>query len=748
LRLRLLRLAGATALAGTAALALATFASLAPLPRALPPTGEDGDEVSVVPRFVDRYGETLSLTYRNRWNRNDRVALREVPDLLRRAFIAAEDKRFYQHRGADWLARLNAAAANLRAFRAVRGASTITEQVVRMLYPRPRTLWSRWVEGFDAARLESRFSKSEILDFYLNQVPYARNRRGIAQAAREYFDRDVDTLDAKEMLALAVLVRSPSRLDLHKSLAPIEGPLERLAARLRRDGALSDSELARIGSERLRVTSPKLDLDAAHFVGHIPRTSPSRSPEIVETTLDGSLQRRAQQLLDRELAALGDRNVADGAVLVVDHETDEILAWVNGGGFAQEEGGQIDMVTAPRQPGSTLKPFVYALAMEDGWTAATVVDDEPTAEAVGNGLHHFRNYSRTYHGPVRIREALGNSLNVPAIKAIQFTGRGRFLELLHALGVASLSEHPDYYGDGIALGNGEISLFELVSAYAALGRGGVYRPLKFTRSADRRDARRVLSAETSSVIADILSDSEARAIEFGRNSVLALPVQTAVKTGTSNDYRDAWVVGFSHRYTIGVWMGNLDRRPMNTVTGSLGPALVFRALFAELNRNRESKPLYLSRRLRQISICRESGLLPTSSCPLTSEWFRPEAVPTRTCSFHSDKSLVRRSISAAAAAPTSTRDRIRVAQPSPGLFLALDPRIPDELERFELELDRLPVGARVEWWIDDALFTETSAERGRSLWPPQRGHHVAKARVWLSASAAPIWTDPVGFRVK
>ncbi len=743
----LLRFACGSALVASTVAALATVASLAPLPRTLPPLGED--DGGRVPHYVDRYGETLSLTYQNRWNLRDQVPLGEIPDLLQRAFVAAEDKRFYRHGGADWIARLNAAAANIEALRAVRGASTITEQVVRLLYPRPRTLWSRWVEGFDAARLESRFTKTEILQFYLNQVPYAGNRRGVTEAARDYFDRDLDTLDSKETLALAVLVRSPSRLDLHKSTGPIEEPIERLASRLHAEGILSESELARIESETLMVTPPKLDLDAAHFLRSIPpglSKSAQNARSDVETTLDGSLQRRAQHLLDRQLAVLADRNVGDGAVLVVDHETDEILAWVNGGGFSQEQGGQIDMVTTPRQPGSTLKPFVYALAMEQGWTAATILDDEPTAEAVGNGLHNFRNYSRQYHGPVRIREALGNSLNVPAIKAIQFTGRSRFLDLLRELGVTSLSEHPDYYGDGLVLGNGEISLFELVSAYATLARGGVYRPLKWTEddpTTHRQRARRVLSAETSSVVADILSDSEARAIEFGRNSVLALPVQTAVKTGTSNDYRDAWVVGFSHRYTVGVWMGNLDRRPMSTVTGSLGPALVLRALFAELNRARESKPLYLSRKLRQVPICRESGLLPTSSCPLTTEWFRPDAVPTRSCRLHGEMPTA-----TAAASAVAPRERIRIAQPSPGLFLALDPRIPDALERFELELDSLPAGARVEWWIDDAPFAKSTVARGRASWPPSRGHHVAKARVWLAASTAPLWTDPVGFRVK
>ena len=713
-----------------AGLLVATLASLSPVPERLPPAGAGELEA----RYVDRRGELLSVTYENQWNLHDRIPLHEIPEILTEAFVTAEDKRFYSHQGVDGYARFHAAWTNLTSLRAVRGASTITEQVVRMIHPRPRTLWSRWIEGFEAMRLERSFEKAEILEFYLNQVPYARMRRGVRQAAREYFDRDLDTLSPKETLALAVLVRSPSRLDLKKGTEAIEKPVQRLAARLHARGVLSDLELWRIEEEPLRVTPSELRIDAAHFVARIPDDGGAS----VVTTLDGSLQRRAQQLLDRQIASLVDRGVTDGAVLVVDHETDEILVWANGGGFTQEEGGQIDMVTVPRQPGSTLKPFAYALALERGWTAATVLVDEPIAEAVGNGLHNFRNYSRHYYGPIRLREALGNSLNVPAIKTIQFTGRVELFELLGELGVSSLTEHPDFYGDGLALGNGELSLYELVSAYTVLARGGVRRPLKGkSEGGVGREEHRVLSVETSSLIADILSDPEARALEFGRSSVLTLPLQTAVKTGTSSDYRDAWTVGFTHRYTVGVWMGNLDRKPMHEVTGSIGPALVFRALLAELHRNREGKPLYLSRKLRQIAICRESGALPSESCPRAMEWFRPETGPEALCPLHSGGLVT-----------AAARREVRVAQPSPGLHLALDPRIPDELERFALELEGLPKGARVEWWIDDEPFDESTEEDGRSLWPPRRGRHVAKARVWKSEADDPTWTDSVGFRVK
>jgi penicillin-binding protein 1C len=718
-------LLGLSALAALV-LAAATFVAVEPFPDSLPPGRDD----SVEPRFVDRTGRRLSVTYQNSWNVHELVSLRDTPELLKQAFLTAEDQRFYEHRGVDWMARAHAVWQNLKVLRAVRGASTVTEQVVRMLHPRPRTLWSRWIEGFEAGALERRFAKDEILEFYLNQVPYARNRRGVQQAAREYFDRDLDTLSAKEMLALAVLVRSPSRLDLVRDATEIEGPIRRLAHRLAEDAFISKADRERIGVESLHVVPSTLDVDAAHFLRSIQERT---TAAVVATTLDRSLQEKAQKLLDRQIDALAGLGVGDGAVLIVNHETDEILAWVNGGGFEQEAGGQIDMVTTPRQPGSAMKPFVYALALEKGITAATILEDEPTLEAVGHGLHNFRNYSRHYYGPIRLREALGNSLNVPAIRAVQYSGRGALFELFRDLGIRSLTEHPDFYGDGLALGNGEITLFELVSAYSVLARGGIRRDLKWTRTSSTPARReRVLSAETSSIVGDILSDPEARALEFGRSSVLSLPIQTAVKTGTSNDYRDAWVVGFSHRYSVGVWMGNLDRRPMRGVTGSTGPALVLRALFAELHRNETSRPLYVSRKLRRASICRESGRLPGRECPRTAEWFHPGTVPKELCPLHAGTE----------ASPPDRKlaNEIRIMKPTPGLHLALDPRIPDELERFELRLAGLPEGARAEWWVDGERL-----EGGTALWQPKRGPHHCRARVSLPDGST--WTDAVSFRV-
>src|SRR5262249_1182835 len=277
---------------------------------------------------------------------------------------------------------------NFYARRTVRGASTITEQVVRMLHPRPRTLWSRWVEGFEAMRLEARFPKAVILEFYLNQIPYARQRRGVVQAAHTYFARNVQTLSRQEMLALAVLVRAPSRLDLRRSTTPVRRPLTQLATRLYAANLLTAAEYQQVLTQELQLVSPTLPVQASHFLRYVRSLDPPAAlfqPGQVRTTLDASLQQRAQALLDgrlRDLQALG---VTDGALLVVDHHTSEVLAWVSAGG------SQIDTVTTPRQPGSTLKPLLYALALEHGWTAATLVEDSPLEQPIGAGLHTYRN---------------------------------------------------------------------------------------------------------------------------------------------------------------------------------------------------------------------------------------------------------------------------------------------------------------------------------------------------------------------
>jgi penicillin-binding protein 1C len=714
-----------------AALTVATLASMRPLPDRLDlPPGE-----TFRAEVVDRHGLRLSVSYENRWNLYDRVELYEVPALLRDAMVEAEDRRFFRHAGVDWWARGAAVWQNLRAGRVVRGASTISEQVVRMLHPRPRRLWSRWVEGFEAARLERRFEKGEILAFYLNQVPYARQRRGVVQAARDTFGRDLGTLSRGEMLALAVLVRSPSRLDPRWAPGAMDASVTALARRLLRAGRLPPSTAGIAARHPADLGDARLPVAAPAFVRRA-RAS-SAGSERLHTTLDARIQARLQPVLDGAAAQLAARGVSHAAALAIDHRSGDVLLWMNA-----RSGSEIDAVLVPRQPGSTLKPFVYALALEQGWTAATFIDDSPTSVAVGSGLHPYRNYSRLYRGPVRLRDALANSLNVPAVRAMQGLAPNALYRRLRALGFASLAQHPAFYGEGLALGNGEVTLRELVTAYAVLARGGLERPLRLLRDSGgaRQSPVRHFEPEVATLVADILADADAREAEFGRGGVLDLPLPAAVKTGTSNDYRDAWALGFSDRYTAGVWMGDLERRSMAEVTGSLGPAVVLRSILVELHRFEPAGPLPLSPRLRSVRICAASGALAGDTCPVLDEWFRPGHAPEHDCPLHAAHPAV-------TAEPGASHD-VAVERPTHGLHLAMDPRIPDRLEVFEFALDATSLPTEVEWIVDGEPAALRRSSDTRWEWPLSRGAHRVSARVRFAANGPPIETREVPFFVR
>ncbi|MCB1742952.1 MAG: transglycosylase domain-containing protein [Gammaproteobacteria bacterium] len=723
--------------AAVAALALATHLSMAPLPTSLDagaPRGVSTVRDDARPVVLARDGTALTRTYQNHFNVHDTVALHEVPTFLRAALVRAEDKRFDTHNGIDWQARVVAAWQNLRAGRAVRGASTVSEQVAKMLNPRPRSLWTRWVEGFEAMALERRFSKADILEFYLNQLPYASNRRGVVQAARYYFDRSVQTLSRHEMLLLAVLPRAPSRLDPRRHPGAARGAVTRLAEQLVADGWLNRAEAERIADADLDLARPELPLHAPHFA----RAALARNAlpgTRIRTTLDPRIQRALQALLEQRLRGLAHQRVGNAAALVVEHASGAIRGWaVASHGERAEASAEIDAVLTPRQPGSTLKPFVYALALEHGMDAASLIEDAPLRQSVGNGEHAYHNYSRRYYGQVTLREALGNSLNIPAVRALHRVGTDTLLARLQASGVHSLTEHPDIYGDGLALGNGEVSLFELVQAYTVLANLGVARPLRLYEQAPLESGQRVFSPQDSAIIANILADPAARALEFGRGGVLEMPLQTAVKTGTSSDHRDTWAVGFDRRYTVGVWMGNLDRSATDSLTGSSGPALVLRATFARLRARGENGLLPMPTGLERRRFCLQPHGAPLQDCERAiMEWFRIDRPRSREWTAALDDN------------ETSVRS-YRIQHPSPNLTLARDPRIPDQLERYRFALAGQTRPIRVYWIVNGELYA--ASDGPEILWPLQRGHHTVVARVTPRPGSTTVDTPAVVFDVK
>ncbi len=688
-----------------AGLIAATMHSMSPLPGRLSEIVRDSERAAI----TDRNGVPLGVSYQNRWNSFDYVPLHAIPDFLLQAILTSEDRHFYQHHGVDFAALAGAAWQDVKSRSRVRGGSTISEQVVRILHPRPRTLWSKWVELWEALLLESRASKGEILEFYCNELPYASNRRGVVQAASHYFDRDLSTLTRKEMLALVVLARAPSGYDLYRDSQRVEPAIGRLAQAM----DLPPAEREEIAAAPLVLDSNDWSEDAPHFVSWLRRRLPrEEAGRTIRSTLDIHLQRLVRDIVAERLRSLSKLTVGNAAAIVVDHRSNEVLAWVVVGGTEslQHADDAIDAVVSPRQPGSALKPFLYAAALDQGWSPATMLDDSPMAETIGSGLHEFKNYSRSFYGRITLREALGNSLNIPALRTIGFVGPAPYLDRLHRLGFASLNRDVSIYKEGLALGNGEVTLFEMAQGYAALAEKGVFRPLKTVQDeAPPERGEQVYSPEAASLIGNILSDPLARHLEFGYSSVLNLPVQTAVKTGTSTDYRDAWTMGFDSRYVVGIWMGNLDRSPMDGVTGAVGPALALRSIFAELHLDERTQPLYLSPRLVRKEVCLKTDA--ETGCTQRSEFFLSGTEES--------------SIEPPGEPP------IELSRPTQGLQMAFDPRIPPELQSFDFRIDGLTgkcePSCTVDWRLNGARLATTDG--GDYRWPVRRGKYDLRAEV-------------------
>jgi penicillin-binding protein 1C len=661
--------------------------------------------------FLDRHGKPLNTTYTNRYNTTDLITLHELPPLFTKALLLSEDKNFYHHNGVDWSARLNALWQNVKALKRVRGASSISEQVIKILHPRKRTLWSKWLEGFEAQALNKKMSKEAILTFYINQIPYAANRKGVKQASLYYFNRDISTLNEREMLALIVIIRSPRWYDPFKYLKRLNTKIEDLASRLYREKMMTPLQYNTIKKSQLHTVPPQKRVDAHHFIAFVSSQLPQESQDkrFIQTTLDPDLQEFAQKTLDTKITSLNSKNVHNGAAIIIDHHTNEILAWVVAyAGEKNRHFNSYDPVLVPRQPGSTLKPFLYALALQKGWEASTIIKDTPLSEGVGLGMHSYHNYSNQHYGDITLREALGNSLNIPAIKTIQYVGIESFLHAMHRFGITTLTQHPNYYGDGIALGNSEVTLYELSRAYAVLARMGTYKELlSFKHHNDPNEKKHLLSQKVASLIGNILSDPTARAKEFGRYSILNLPHQTAIKTGTSSDYRDAWVLGFDDRYTIGVWFGNLDYQSMNKVTGSSGPAYVLKTLFSHLSKNRESKALFLSDKLIKKRLCIKEKNAKEQQCKMIDEFL-----------LHSDSKPI----------PKEESD-IKIVAPTKNLILAKDPRIPDEMEYYTFKAALPKKSKKVEWYLNNTLTATTTNPSFE--WAVTRGDYDLHVKVFL-----------------
>ena len=542
-----------------------------------------------------------------------------------------------------------------------------------------RTLAQKWRQIRLAWALEARDSKAQILEAYLNLVTFRGELQGPRAAAAVLFGKAPHGLTEAEAAVLAALLRAPN--------AEPEA-VARRAERLR--GAATPDDLHAAVRQALaapRGGGPRIALAPHAAARLLPSAAATGGP--VRSTLDAGLQRVAADALARQLLALRDEHVRDGAVLVVDNPTGEVLAYLGGSG-ALSSARHVDGIRARRQAGSALKPFLYGLALDRRLlTPATALEDTPLDVPVPGGLYRPRNYDERFRGLVTVRTALASSLNVPAVRTLDLVGGDAFVQHLRRLGFDGLGEAADFYGPALALGSADVSLWELVQAYRTLASGGVWSPLTLTPGGPAGEVprRRVSSEAAAFLVSDILAGRENRSVTFGLENALATRFWSAVKTGTSKEMRDNWCVGYSRRYTVGVWVGNFSGAPMRDVSGVTGAAPVWREVMTWLH-----------------------GSTPSA----------PPAPPAGVVAGPGGWLLAGTESPGGAAGPaTAAAGHARILSPVAETMVALDPDIPPARQRIVFEMQG--PGARLRWRLDGAVLGSADDPLA---WAPVPGRHT------------------------
>jgi len=640
------------------------------------------------------------------------VALADISPALRSALVLSEDKRFYEHSGVDWQAVSAAAWANLWN-KKTRGASTITMQLAGLLDADlqrdagGRTVVQKFGQTVSAQRLESSWRKDQILEAYLNLVPFRGELVGIDALSRTLFGKAAHGLDYREAAVTAALVRAPN--------AAAQRVAQRACHVLTSvQGNSADCEaLDMFTSAALqRRDYPASEGIAPHVARQVALQAKGGS---VRTTLHAPLQRFAMETLQRHLRELRQRNVEDGAVLVLDNASGAVLAWVGSSGELSQA-GEVDGVSALRQPGSTLKPFLYAQALaERRLTAASLIEDSGTQIQTAGGLYIPQNYDHQFKGWVSVRTALGASLNVPAVRTLVMVTPDAFHKQLRKLGLPLL-ETGDYFGYSLALGSAEVSLLNLANAYRTLANGGRWSTTTLLPRG-KTASQAALDPGAAFIVGDILSDGMARARTFGSDSLLATRFWTAVKTGTSKDMRDNWAVGWSQRYTVGVWVGNASGAPMWDVSGTSGAAPVWASIMQFLH---SAVPSAAPRPPAGVVAATVEFAAATQSPALAearrTEWF---LAGTQQPSFAMNSEAPHAYSAGAATQKGSKKSaqlHARIVAPADRTIIALDPDIPPSRQRLSLQAN----GTNLRWRVDAKLL----ASGNSAQWQPWPGRHT------------------------
>lgn len=725
--------------------------------------------------LVDRHGCSLRTIRPDERPFGTIARSGEIPRLLMEATLAAEDQRYWSHWGIDGRGIARALWELCRYRRIVSGGSTITQQLIKLAQPRPRAFRAKLVEALQALRLERMWSKDRILTEYLNRLDYGNLTTGCAGAARFYFGKPLRDLSVAECAFLAALPQAPSRLNPLRHFERARGRQQWILEQMRQCGYLTASELDRASREQLCLVAARRAFAAPHFVDLVLQRAMSETESCgrqgqpfdnlnrsrVWTSLDLELNRFVEGTVHSQLGRLHSEHVQDGAAVVLENRTGGVMALVGSPDYFARRDGQVNGAWAPRSAGSSLKPFTYLIAFEQGISPATVVADVPTEFSTATGVFAPVNYDRHCHGPIRCREALANSLNIPAVKVLAEIGGAEVLQSrLQRCGLTTLNADPSHYGLGLTLGNAEVRLLELANAYACLARLGIYQPyaLATARSASRPGisdlaGERIFEQSASFLIADILSDNAARSQSFGVVSSLRFNFPVACKTGTSSDFRDNWAFAFTPEFTVGVWVGNFDGSPMHEISGVTGAAPILHEIVEHLHSRYGTSWYFQPKDIEERQVHRITGhrlIAQNQENPLmcTEKFVRGHLPPLESRSDYDSSGRVR--LSQEYQDWWSTSDNLlreiaildggkgpfRISFPLPGTRFVLDADLPDHGRRITLRAE----GAENTQWESPTL---TVVEDGKTRALLSSGKHTLKARNLADGTVRETWVDVV-----
>jgi len=702
--------------------------------------------------ITDRNGVVLRVLPADNGVKREWVPLSEIPPGAVRIFIRAEDRRFYFHFGLDVFSLAASIYRNLKAGRTVSGASTITMQLARLVHPHSGGMRGKIVEAWDAIRLEANLSKKEILELYLNSIPFGSNIEGLAAITRARFGSSVRELDDNRAALLASVPRRPLLYDPALNPEAAVSAAMALSARCRLD--LREEELRQAAKSAAIPASsqddPRAPFFAPHFTERLARMEPSAESNVrsrVQSTLDLGFQLFAEEELALEISLLADKRISNGAILAIENETGAVRVYVGSGSwFNEEASGKIDGVRFRAQPGSCLKPFLYAMALDAGLSPNEIMPDLPTVFG-SREAYVPSNFNNRFNGPVRLRIALASSLNIPAVYVLERLGVRNFEEYLVSLGFDSINETIGTHGTGLALGNAEVSLEEMVRAFSVFPRMG--SPVEFRWTEDgkplsNQTAKPVMSPYAAWMIADILSDRSSRFVGFGPAPTLATPFESMFKTGTANQFQHIWALGATRRFTVGVWMGNFSGETVIGSTGSSIPARIAAKLLGALEDSADPGKGQKTGGLRttgkatenlagtvpqgttEVRICALSGMAAGPYCTgLTREFIRNEKIPA-VCNWHTQAGLFY---------PSEYRSWLserfrsggvrqegtgRIRTPVTGAVFYLDPSLPAEAQALRVETTGFSESALI--FVDGEL-TGSLNHAGVYALPLSRGRH-------------------------